>query len=94
MAQNKPTKEDAGRDHLRSAFTIWMAGGGVKKGAVIGATDDFGIVTVEDPIHVHDLQATILHCFGLNHERLTYKFQGRDYRLTDVFGEVVKGILV
>jgi uncharacterized protein (DUF1501 family) len=93
MAQNKPTKEDAGRDHLRSAFTIWMAGGGVKKGAVIGATDDFGIVTVEDPIHVHDLQATILHCLGIDHTRLTYKFQGRDFRLTDVEGVVAQKLL-
>lgn len=93
MAQSKPTKEDAGRDHLRSAFTIWMAGGGIKRGAIIGKTDDFGITVVEDPIHVHDLQATILHCLGIDHTRLTYKFQGRDFRLTDVEGVVAQQLL-
>lgn len=93
MAQSKPTKEDAGRDHLRSAFTIWMAGGGIKRGAVVGATDDFGIIASEDPIHVHDLQATILHCLGIDHTRLTYKFQGRNFRLTDVEGVVAEKLL-
>ncbi|HWA81840.1 MAG TPA: DUF1501 domain-containing protein, partial [Fimbriimonadaceae bacterium] len=93
MAQSKPTKEDAGRDHLRSAFTIWMAGGGIKRGAVIGQTDDFGITIAEDPIHIHDLQATILHCLGIDHTRLTYKFQGRDFRLTDVEGIVAQRLL-
>ncbi len=93
MAQNKPSREDAGRDHLRSAFTIWMAGGGIKRGAIIGATDDFGITVAEDPIHIHDLQATILHCLGIDHTRLTYRFQGRDFRLTDVEGVVADKLL-
>ena len=82
-----------GRDHNQHAFAIWMAGGGVKAGMSIGATDDLGYHAVEDRVHVHDLQATILQCMGLNHEKLTYRFQGRDYRLTDVHGNVVKKIL-
>jgi hypothetical protein len=82
-----------GRDHHPHCFTIWMAGGGIKPGITYGETDELGYHVAKDKVHVHDLQATILHCFGLDHERLTYKFQGRDYRLTDVFGEVVKGIL-
>jgi hypothetical protein len=93
MAQNKPSREDAGRDHLRSAFTVWLAGGGIKRGAVLGATDDFGLSVVEEPVHVHDLQATILHCLGIDHTRLTYRFQGRDFRLTDVEGRLVEGML-
>jgi hypothetical protein len=83
-----------GRDHHPHCFTIWMAGGGVKRGLSYGETDELGYHVAKDKVHVHDLQATILHCFGLEHTKLTYKFQGRDYRLTDVFGEVVKGILV
>jgi hypothetical protein len=82
-----------GRDHNQHAFAIWMAGGGVKAGTSIGSTDDLGYHAVEDRVHVHDLQATILQCMGLNHEKLTYRFQGRDYRLTDVHGNVVKKIL-
>jgi hypothetical protein len=82
-----------GRDHNQHAFTIWMAGGGVKPGITYGATDDLGYHVIDDPVHVHDLQATILHLMGLNHEKLIYRFQGRDYRLTDVFGKVVKDIL-
>lgn len=82
-----------GRDHHPHAFSIWMAGGGVKPGITYGATDELGYHTVENPVHVHDLQATILHLCGLDHKRLTYRFQGRDYRLTDVHGEVVKGLL-
>ncbi len=93
MAQSAPTKADAGRDHLRTAFTIWMAGGGVKAGAIVGQTDEFGLSSVEDPIHVHDLHATILHCLGIDHTRLTYKFQGRDFRLTDVEGVVAQKLL-
>lgn len=93
MAQAKVTKEDAGRDHQRSAFTIWMTGGGIKRGMLFGKTDDFGCDVVEDPVHVHDLQATILHCLGIDHTRLTYRFQGRDFRLTDVEGEVVEKLL-
>jgi len=82
-----------GRDHHPHCFTIWMAGGGIKPGITYGETDELGYHVAKDKVHVHDLQATILHCFGLNHEKLTYRFQGRDYRLTDVFGDVVKGIL-
>ncbi|MBI3414861.1 MAG: DUF1501 domain-containing protein [Verrucomicrobia bacterium] len=82
-----------GRDHHPHAFSIWMAGGGVKPGITYGATDELGYHAVENPVHVHDLQATILHLCGLDHKRLTYRFQGRDYRLTDVHGEVVKGLL-
>ncbi len=82
-----------GRDHHPYAFTVWMAGGGVKEGLSYGETDDLGMNVVRDPVHVHDLQATILHLLGIDHERLTYRFQGRDFRLTDVHGEVVRGIL-
>jgi len=82
-----------GRDHHPHAYTIWMAGGGVKPGISHGASDDIGFNAVEDKVHVHDLQATILHLLGINHEKLTFKFQGRHYRLTDVHGHVVKPIL-
>ena len=82
-----------GRDHNHHGFTMWMAGGGVKGGSVYGATDEFGFKAAENPVHVHDLQATILHLLGLDHKRLTYKFQGRDFRLTDVSGNVVSKIL-
>ena len=82
-----------GRDHHPYAFTIWMAGGGIKPGMTYGASDDFAFNVATDPVHVHDLQATILHLLGLDHEQLTYKFQGRRYRLTDVHGNVVKPIL-
>ena len=82
-----------GRDHHPHCFSLWLAGGGVKGGHVHGETDELGYHVARDKVHVHDLQATILHCFGLNHEQLTYRFQGRDYRLTDVHGEVVPGIL-
>ena len=82
-----------GRDHHIEAFSMWLAGGGVKKGITIGATDDLGYYPVEDRVHVHDLQATVLHLLGLDHLKLTYRFQGRDFRLTDVDGEVVKKLL-
>ncbi len=82
-----------GRDHHPSAYTVWMAGGGLKRGLIYGATDDLGFRPVEDPVHIHDLQATILHLLGFDHERLTYRYAGRDFRLTDVSGEVVKGLL-
>jgi len=82
-----------GRDHHPYAFTIWMAGGGIRPGFTFGETDDLGMNVVRDPVHVHDLQATILHLLGIDHERLTYRFQGRDFRLTDVHGNVVKPIL-
>jgi len=91
MTQNPG--EDNGRDHHNAAFTIWMAGGGVKAGHTHGATDDFGFNINESPVHVHDLNATILHMLGFDHERLTYRFQGRDFRLTDVHGHVVHDIL-
>ncbi len=82
-----------GRDHHPHCFSLWMAGGGVKGGFTYGETDELGYHVTKDKVHVHDLQATILQCFGLDHTKLTFKFQGRDYRLTDVHGEVVKGIL-
>jgi hypothetical protein len=82
-----------GRDHNHYGFTIWMAGGGVKGGHVHGKTDDFGFQTVENKVHVHDLHATILHLLGFDHEKLTYRYAGRDFRLTDVHGKVVKEIL-
>jgi len=82
-----------GRDHYPDAFTMWMAGGGVKGGFEYGASDELGFNIAEKPVHVHDLQATILHQLGLDHERLTYRFQGRDFRLTDVHGEVVQELL-
>jgi hypothetical protein len=78
-----------GRDHHPHAFTIWMAGGGVKKGITIGRTDDLGYRVAEDPVHIHDLHATMLHLLGIDHTQLTYRFQGRDFRLTDVAGKVV-----
>lgn len=82
-----------GRDHNHYGFTVWLAGGGVKGGHVHGATDEFGFQAVEQPVHVHDLHATLLHLLGFDHEELTYRYAGRDFRLTDVSGEVVKGIL-
>ncbi|MDG2124867.1 MAG: DUF1501 domain-containing protein [Verrucomicrobiales bacterium] len=82
-----------GRDHHPYAYTIWMAGGGVKPGTTYGASDDLGMNALENRVHVHDLQATILHQMGIDHERLTYKFQGRNFRLTDVHGDVVRGVL-
>jgi hypothetical protein len=89
-----PTAEGTdGRDHHPHGFTMWMAGGGVRGGLVHGATDEFGWSAVENKVHVHDLHATILHLLGVDHERLTYRYGGRDYRLTDVYGTVVKPIL-
>lgn len=89
-----PTSEGAkGRDHHSTGFTMWLAGGGVKRGHVHGATDDLGFVAVQDKVHVHDLHATILHLMGIDHTKLTYRYSGRDFRLTDVYGEVVKGII-
>jgi len=82
-----------GRDHHNRAFSMWLAGGGIKAGHVHGKTDDFGFNVVEDAVHVHDLNATILRCLGIDHTRLTFKFQGREYRLTDVAGNVVEKIL-
>lgn len=82
-----------GRDHHPYAFTIWMAGGGIRPGITYGASDDFGFRSVVDQVSVHDFQATVLHLLGIDHERLTFRFQGRDFRLTDVHGSVVKGVL-
>jgi hypothetical protein len=90
MGENRET---IGRDHHIDAYTMWLAGGGVKPGYVHGATDDIGYNVVENPVHVHDLQATVLNQLGMDHTKLTFRFQGRDYRLTDVHGEVVKDIL-
>ena len=92
-SQGKLTKDDYGRDHHPRCFTMWMAGAGVKKGWTHGQTDEFGYNIVRDPVHVHDFQATLLHLMGIDHERLIYEFQGRRYRLTDVEGHLVKGIL-
>jgi arylsulfatase A-like enzyme len=91
--QGKLTADDYGRDHHPRCFTIWMAGGGVRAGVSHGQTDDFSYNIVEDPVLVHDLHATLLHLMGIDHRRLTFKFQGRYYRLTDVHGEVVPGVL-
>ena len=85
--------DNAGRDHHPNGFSLWLAGGGIKGGQVIGKTDDLGLNIVEDPIHIHDLQATILHCLGLDHTRLTYHYLGRNFRLTDVAGNVVPKLL-
>lgn len=82
-----------GRDHHNRCYSIWLAGGGIKAGHTHGQTDEFGFNSVADPVHVHDLHATLLHLLGFDHTRLTYRFQGRDYRLTDVHGQLVKGIL-
>ncbi|MBL8190388.1 MAG: DUF1501 domain-containing protein [Acidobacteria bacterium] len=92
-SQGRLAVDDYGRDHHPRCFTIWMAGGGIKPGVTFGETDDFSYNIVRDPVHVHDLNATILHCLGIDHTRLTFKFQGRYYRLTDVHGNVVKQIL-
>src|SRR4051812_34902586 len=93
-SQGKLTEANYGRDHHPRCFSMWMAGGGVKRGAVIGETDDFGYNVVSDPVHIHDLQATILHCLGVDHTKLTFLFQGRHFRLTDVSGEVIKQVLI
>ena len=92
-SQGKLTPENYGRDHHPRCFTIWMAGAGIKKGITYGETDEFGYNIARDPVHVHDFQASIMHLMGIDHERFTHKFQGRRYRLTDVHGKVVKGIL-
>lgn len=92
-SQGKLEPTNHGRDHHGRCFTMWMAGGGIAPGVQFGETDDFCFNVTQDPVHVHDLNATLLHQFGIDHTRLTFRFQGRDYRLTDVHGEVVKGIL-
>jgi hypothetical protein len=92
--QGKLTDTNYGRDHHPRCYTMWLAGGGIKPGIQIGKTDDYSYNTLEDPVHIHDLQATILHCLGIEHTKLTYKFQGRYFRLTDVAGEVFDKVLV
>ena len=91
FAQGKPEK--AGRDHHKDAFSVWMAGGGSKGGTSYGQTDDVGYKVAENPVHVHDFNATLLHLLGINHEKLTYRFQGRQYRLTDVEGDVIQDVI-
>ncbi|MBT3470061.1 MAG: DUF1501 domain-containing protein [Opitutae bacterium] len=91
--QGKLTPKNYGRDHHPNCFTYWLAGGGIKPGFTYGKTDDYSVNVVENPVHVHDLQATIMHQLGIDHERLTYKHQGRHYRLTDVHGKVVQDVL-
>jgi hypothetical protein len=86
-------QDDYGRDHHGRCFTMWMAGGGIQAGNVIGETDDYGYNIVQDPVHIHDLHATLLHCLGFDHERLTYRYQGRDFRLTDVHGKIISQLL-
>jgi len=88
-----PMAQGDGRDHHMKGFSVWLAGGGIKGGVSHGATDDLGYASVENVVHVHDLHATMLHLMGVDHLKLTYKFQGRDFRLTDVHGNVVKEIL-
>jgi hypothetical protein len=87
------SKDNYGRDHHPRCFSVWMAGGGIKPGIVYGETDDFSYNIVRDPVHIHDLNATLLHSLGINHEQLTFRYQGRDFRLTDVHGNVVGGLL-
>ena len=86
-------QENYGRDHHGRCYSMWLAGGGIRPGHVHGQTDDYGYNIVRDPVHVHDINATILHCMGFDHERLTYRYQGRDFRLTDIHGKVVESIL-
>jgi uncharacterized protein DUF1501 len=92
--QGHLTEDDYGRDHHPRCFTMWLAGGGIKSGAGLGETDDYSYNVTKDPVHVHDLHATLLHCLGIDHTKLTFKYQGRHFRLTDVHGEVVSKILV
>lgn len=91
--QGKLTATNYGRDHHPRCFTMWMAGGGVKRGFTLGETDDYSYNVLHDPVHIHDVQATILHCLGVDHTKLTYKFQGRYFRLTDVAGQVADKVL-
>jgi uncharacterized protein (DUF1501 family) len=90
---NDSGKAKMGRDHNPYGFSVWLAGGGVKGGTIYGATDEFGFKAVENNVHVHDLHATLLHLLGFDHEQFTYRYAGRDFRLTDVYGRVVNEIL-
>jgi len=92
-SQGKLTKDNYGRDHHPRCYTMWMAGGGVQPGLTFGETDEFGYNIVKDPVHVHDFQATLLYLMGIDHEKLTFDAEGRRYRLTDVEGKIIKGII-
>src|SRR5204863_3891742 len=92
VTRDRNGNDNPGRDHNNRAFSLWLAGGGVKGGTVYGATDEFGARAEQNKVHIHDLHATILHLLGFDHTKLTYRYNGRDFRLTDNFGEVVKGI--
>ena len=92
-SQGEITKDSFGRDHHPRCYSLWMAGGGVRAGHVHGETDDYAYNVARDPLHVHDFHATLLHLLGIDHKRMTYRFEGRDFRLTDVAGEVEKRIL-
>jgi hypothetical protein len=94
VESNAALGRSRGRDHHPKAYSMWMAGGGIRPGLIFGTTDELGYNVTENPVHVHDLQATLLHCLGMDHERLTFRTQGRDYRLTDVHGKVVNAILL
>jgi uncharacterized protein (DUF1501 family) len=93
VESNPDAGRSLGRDHHNKAFSMWLAGGGVKPGVTYGETDEFGFNVAKDPAHVHDLHATILHLLGFDHTELTYRFQGRDFRLTDVHGAVIEKLL-
>jgi hypothetical protein len=93
MNEERGGSKFPGRDHHPKAFSIWMAGGGIRPGVTVGQTDELGYTVTEDPMDVHDLHATVLKCMGVDHTKLTYKFQGRDFRLTDVSGNVVTKLL-
>jgi len=93
FCQGRLAETNYGRDHHPRCFTMWMAGGGVKPGVTYGETDDFSYNVAKDPVHVHDIQATVLNQLGIDHKKLTYKYQGRHFRLTDVHGNVVRDLL-
>lgn len=93
-SQGKLERDNYGRDHHGRCFTMWLAGGGIRPGMTYGSTDDYSYNVAENPVHVHDLNATILHCLGVDHTQLTFQHKGRQFRLTDVHGEVVKDVLV
>jgi uncharacterized protein (DUF1501 family) len=93
VTRDQNGNDNPGRDHNNKAFSIWLAGGGVKGGTVYGSTDEFGATAARDPVQIHDLHATLLYLLGFDHTKLTYRYNGRDFRLTDNFGSVVKGIL-
>jgi len=93
VTRDRNGNDNPGRDHNNRAFSVWLAGGGVKGGTIYGATDEFGARSIENKVHVHDLHATMLHLLGFNHEKLTYRYNGRDFRLTDNYGQAVMGIM-